>query len=131
MRIGRAALPTSRVIGSGEPGRVERSADGPGDDREGDVVEHDRGDDLVGARNAFSSARDEAPQRPRRASRRRSANGIAMIGGRLGDGDTRRHGAEGADQELALRADVEQAGLEARRDRQAAEDQRGRLDRAC
>ena len=49
-----------------------------------------------------------------------SAIGIATIG-RLASGDTHRDRTERAQQELALRADVEQAGLEAR----ATEGRRG------
>ena len=51
-----------------------------------------------------------------------------MTGGLVGQRDADRDRAEGAHQELALGADVEQAGLEAERDRQAAEDQRRRCD---
>ena len=37
---------------------------------DGDVVEHDRRDDLVGARKRLQRAGDEAPDAPRRACRR-------------------------------------------------------------
>ena len=83
-RIGNAALPTSMGDRRGRARHPERAVDGPGQDRDGDVVEHDRGDDLVGARHRLEEARDEAPRaagdasRPRpRAGSRRSAAGRA------------------------------------------------------
>ena len=64
----------------------------------------------------------------RRPCRRRARAGIATIGGLSRSQHPDDDGAEGAQQELALGADVEQAGLERQADRQAAEDQRRRGD---
>ena len=48
-----------------------------------------------------------------------------MIGGAPATAGTDRRRADGAHEELALRADVEEPGLEAEPDRHAAEDERG------
>ena len=75
------ALPTSAVIGDGEPGWSQRAADQRGEDRDRDVVEHDRGDDLVGAGERLEDARDEAPERPRQHPGQRARAGSAISGG--------------------------------------------------
>ena len=51
-----------------------------------------------------------------------------MSGELLGEGGARAGRRQGAHEELALAADVEQAGLEAEPDREADQDQRGRVD---
>ena len=60
---------------------LQRSADGPRQDRDRDVVEHDRRDDFVGARDGLEDARDEAPERRRQMIPATIASGMAMIGG--------------------------------------------------
>ena len=56
---------------------------------------------------------------------------MATIGGLSRSGHADGDRAEGAHQELALGADVEQAGLEAEADGQAAEDAAASRRRAC
>ena len=57
-----------------------------------------------------------------------TASGIATIGGHVGDHDADDDRPERPHEELALGADVEQAGLEPECDGEAAEDERGRRD---
>ena len=125
--IGSEALATSRVIGDGRRLDVERSAHRPREDRDRHEVEHDRGHDLVGAPRGFEEARDEAPDRAghhpgeegeRDRDQRR---GFAQL-------DADRDRPERPHQELALGTDVEQPGLERQPDRQAAQDERDRVD---
>ena len=130
--IGRAALPTSSVIGDGEPGDVERAAD----QRQariaiGDEVEHDRGDDLVGARDRLEDARDEAPDRRRRASRRASASGIATIGGVSRSWTPTMTAPSAPIRNWPWAPMLNRPALNAEADRQAAEDERRRASRAC
>ncbi len=129
--IGSAALPTSGVIGDARALDVERAADHRRQDGEGDEVEHDRGHDFVGARDRLEEARDEAPDRAEQPSRPPATAGWRRAAGLSRSCDADDDRAEGAHQELALGADVEQPGLEAEPDRQAAEEQRRRVARAC
>ena len=71
---------------------------------------------------ALRNAGDEAPDGAGQHARPTSASGIAMSGRRSRELRRRRRPAERAHQELALGADVEQAGLEAEADGEAAED---------
>ena len=121
----------SRICGVREiapaVGVVERAA-GPDDPlrhAHQDGVEHDRGDHLVGAAVGLEDAgqrRRQHPEQPadeqhgRHVQRRRQAQPVADPGGE-----------DGAQQQLALGADVEQPGLHADDDGQAGEDQRRRL----
>ena len=54
-----------------------------------------------------------------------------MTGRSIGEDDARGHRAQGADQELALGADVEEAGLEAEPHREAGQDVAAWRGRAC
>ena len=96
-------------------------------DPERDPVEHDRRDHLVGARRRLQQAGDAAPHRAGRARPDHAEHDVQQ----------RRHRVErraepdrhvGADEVLALAADVEQAAAERERHRQAGEDQRRRDD---
>ena len=93
---------------------------------ERDVVEHDRGDHLVRARLGLEDSRRGRPTARRRAVPARTATSRWSPGaGASGSRRTRRRSRTGDD--LALAADVEQAGPERQAHRQAAEDQRGRV----
>ena len=95
------------------------------DDLGGDVVEHDGRDDLVRAGLRLEDARDEAPERRRSAMpammRHEDDQRHRLVLER--DGGDR--GPEGAEDELALDADVEHAAAERDRDREAGEDAAG------
>ncbi len=113
-----------------EAGLAPGSEDPVRDPQRGDVVEHQRDDDLVHAAEGLQDAGDrgvgragehagdhhERDRDDRRRPRRHD-----------GDEDDRR-GAPGAHQELALGADVPQAHPECERTRQAGEDQWRRRD---
>ncbi len=71
------------------------------------------------------------PQNAPNSSPAASDSGMAMMPGCSRQLDADDDGAEGAHQELSLRPDVEQAGLERQADRQAAEQQRHGRRRAC
>ena len=81
----------------------------------------------MGARHGLEDARDEAPGRAGQhpAGECDRDRDEARLGA---DGDARGDRAEGAHQELALGADVEQASLEAEADRQAGQQERCRRD---
>ena len=90
-RIGRAALPDVagdrlRRDSGVSSGPLTAQATTP----QGDVVEHDRGHDLVGARGRLEDARDEAPDGAERASRRAGRAGCAMTVGRRCEARRRR-----------------------------------------
>ena len=53
---GSEALPTSGVIGDARALDGQRAVDGGRQDGEGDEVEHDRGHDLVGARDRLEDS---------------------------------------------------------------------------
>ena len=100
------------------------------DPDQGDVVEHQRRDDLVDAELRPQDARDQAPQRPGQRSRDHHHRD---------DDDRRRAGRQdrreddGAraprpQEELALGADVPQAHPEGERAGEAGQDERRRLD---
>ena len=84
-------------------------------EEDGDVIEHDRRHDLMGPRDGLEDAGDEPPERPcREPGRHRDRDGDDRW--LVGDHDTNSDRAQSAHQELALSPDVEEAGLEAKRD---------------
>ena len=96
-------------------------------DADGDRVEHDGGDHFVCPGACLEDTRDESPHHPpddtggedeRHREQRRCAGQPAPRP------DPR--GGERAEQQLALGPDVEQPGFEAERDREGADDERGR-----
>ena len=93
----------------------------PHEDR--DEVEHDRRDDLVRPAEGLEHARD-APKRNPPTAPATIAEGPAR---RAADPERGHERREHARRELALTADVEQAGPEGERDREARQDQRRRL----
>ena len=95
-----------------------------------DEVEHDGGDDLVRAAPRLERAGDRR-RRARRRRRRRRGSAAARRRRRAAPAAGARPTSavsERADGELALGADVEQAGAQRQRDRQAGEDERRGLE---
>nr|WP_228431015.1 hypothetical protein [Baekduia soli] len=88
-----------------------------------DVVEHDRGDHLVGAGRGAQGAGDPGPRGPRQRGQHHREDDVqpARHPGPRGADPDRDDAADGV---LALAADVEQAGAEGVGDGQADEDQR-------
>jgi hypothetical protein len=92
-----------------------------------DEIEQQRGDDFVDAQPAFSSAGPSSSRAPASAAARNISGKSTAVGSgeafaamQPADG----HRGQRAGIELALGADVEQAGLEGDGGRQAGEDQR-------
>ncbi len=78
------------------------------DEPQGDVVEHDRDDDLVRTGLRLEDARDEAPDGPAdEACEERE--GQVNVDRQPGDAEADEHRAHAADEHLPLAADVEQA----------------------
>ena len=106
-----------------EAGRAHEVVHRPGEQEHRRVVEHDRGDDLVGAGARFQVAGNESIRRA--TDRTREHRERHRDDRRRGRERRARHRrGEGADEELTGDADVEEAGLEAETDREAAEHQR-------
>jgi hypothetical protein len=104
---------------------LERAGDQPPRDAGGDVVEHDRGDDLVHPATRLEDTGDPPDEGTGHDARAHAEHGPeeAVATGRVGD-----PGAEhGAEDQLALATDVEQAHAQWQHDGQAGEHQRGRL----
>ena len=101
------------------PGRAAGRATAHAMMKHRDVVEHDRGDHLVGTGERLQAARDEPVERARHERPPATASGTATTGGPSASATPTDGGRERAHQELALGADVEQAGLEAEAHRQA------------
>ena len=96
-------------------------------DPDRDPVEHDRRDHLVRARDGLQQAGDRPPRRPRQARgdhREQDVQQGRHAGERRADPDRE----VGADEVLALAADVEQPAPERERHGEAGEDQRRRED---
>ncbi len=111
--VGRA-----REGGTGSP---QGPAHGPRDDLQCHEVEHDRDHHLVRTGVRLQPARDEAVRGTRRQPCH-ERDGDRDDGGGVGEHDGGGDGSQGAHQELALRADVEEPGLEAETDRESAQD---------
>src|SRR5215210_2016226 len=92
----------------------------------GDPVEHDRRDHLVGADGRLQEARDPSPDRAGRG-RDRDRDQYVRRPRHVHERDADPVGAEDPDEVLAVSADVEQPAAERERDREARQDQRGRL----
>src|SRR5918993_3660048 len=104
---------------------LERADDEPPGHTGGDVVEHDRRDDLVHPAGRLEDSGDEADERAGEGSRHHAEDGAQEAGAARGIGDPRtEHGAE---DELPLTADVEEADPQREDDREAGQDERGRL----
>ena len=103
--------------------RLEHRAPDVGDERGGDEVEHDRVDDLVRPEPGLEDPRDRAPHRARagggeeRHGHEGQAREARAVRGHQG-------GGEAPQVELALGADVEEAGAEGEGDGKAGEDER-------
>jgi hypothetical protein len=107
-----------------EAALAPRAEDPELDPGQGDVVEHQRDDDLVDPEPRSEDARDQAPQRPAGERREDDQHDVDRSGqSREREPDERAR--DRSDGDLALAADVEQVGLEPDRDRQPGEDQRG------
>ena len=89
-----------------------------------EVVEHDRGDDLVGAGAGLEEARDAAPDGT--AQQPGDQGDQQVQAGRQVPGEADVAGADRADDQLALGTDVEQAGAERQGHAEARADQRRR-----
>jgi hypothetical protein len=99
----------------------QRLVDEPDHEVEGDVVEHDREDDLMCAGLRLEEADQIAPQPAREQTREDGQRNRDPTGGRQHDADGAAR--QGAHDRLALSTDVEQAGAEWDRDREARENQ--------
>ena len=122
---GRCALDAiAGVIGLTVPGRLDQVVVGEqvGQEVGHDVVEHDGDDHLVRAGPGLELADQPADRRPAgeaaehaddHVDHERQVDAVAEVGGH-----------DGATDELALRADVEQARLVRQRDREPSQDQR-------
>src|ERR1700680_4355285 len=88
---------------------------------EGDVVEHDRGDHLVGSKASLQQTRDLRPQKttqhPETKRERDVHDGRQAV--QVVAGENSEYGPQ---VELSLGADVEQPGSESKRDRQTEKD---------
>ena len=89
-----------------------------------DVVQHDRGDDLVGAGARFEESGDEAPHRAAEETGEHRDYEVHERRQRPGEPDIAGRGRAGDD--LTLAAYVEQPGAEREGDAEAGEDQRCR-----
>ena len=115
-------IPYVRGDGLGTALLPQGSADHGRNHRDGDVIEHDRDDDLVGAGDCLQQSWDEPPERPCQDARR-ERHGDGYQGWSAGQRDPCGDGAQRAEQELPLRPDVEQASLECQAHRQSAKDE--------
>ena len=125
--IGSAAFPTSGVIGEAEPSTLS----GPLTAAARIAMAMKLSMIVVTTSWAPEVALRKPGMKPHTAPNSipaASASGIATSAGLSRSCDADDDRAERAHQELALGADVEQAGLEREADRQAAEEQRHRVD---
>ena len=108
---------------------LERSAvaDEIADTPDGDPVEHDRRDHLVGADRRLQEAGDPGPHGARQ-SRRDDRHEDVQPGGQEVEPDADLDGGDRADDVLALPADVEEPAAEGEGHGQAREDEDGELD---
>ena len=108
--------------------RLHQVAEGEqvGQEVDHDVVEHDRGDHLVRAGPGLELADQPAERRAAHETADHADHGVHEQ--RQADPVAEVRGDDHAADELALRADVEQARLVGQRDRQTGQDQRRGLD---
>ena len=106
-------------------GRLEKAgrAQHPVDEVEGNVVEHDRGDDLMGAGLCLEEAGNAAPERAGDDAGCDRENEVQPVRQRKGEPDPAR--GSRTEQHLAAATDIEQTGTETERDTKSGHDQRG------
>ena len=114
-----------RAVGGADERPLQAEEVRPGPDR--DPVEHDRRDHLVGARRRLQEPCDPTPDRAHGDRKDEAEQDVR----RTRDPRPRRaddHRGEGADEVLALAADVEHPASERERDGEPAEDERSHDD---
>jgi hypothetical protein len=110
------------VFGLDEPGACSRPGVRSSHEVEGDVVEHDRHDDLVGARARLEESGDAGPERAADEAADQGHEHVDAPRELEPEGDP--SGDRCRDEHLAATADVEHADAECERDAQASRDER-------
>ena len=118
-RIGGKALSLRQIAGR----LLQGTAQQIGHEQDGDIIEHDRGDQLIGAEAQLEHAGEQRPERTDE-SRGQDHSRDQQRRGQGGHGEADPGGGRRAEEELPFRAEIERAAAERDRDGEAREGER-------